>query len=204
MKRIFQIISSILLGSAIFMFFHLLVEAGAVLASAFGLAAALGGFLLLNPKKWDPEIAKLAQVYGITPDVIEKTIKKGGKKLRAMRKYAETIDKQSVRKSIERIGETAEKIFQNFKHDPKDIKAARQFLNYYLDSTIKIIRQYAMLSQKGGGSGNAETLKKAEEVLGTIEKAFEKQLATLYDDDFLDLDAEISVLDKSMKMDGMG
>ena len=35
-------------------------------------------------------------------------------------------------------------------------------------------------------------------------KAFEKQLAKLYDDDFLDLDAEISVIKKSMKMEGVG
>jgi len=204
MKRILQIISSAILGTGIFLFFNLLVDAGIVLASALGLAAALGGFLLLNPKKWDAELERLAQIYGITPDVIEKTIKKGVKKIRAMRKHAETIDKEPVKQSIDRICGTAEKIFQNFKQDPKDIKAARQFLNYYLDSTIKIIRQYAELSQKGGGSANAETLKKAEDVLGTIEKAFEKQLSTLYDDDFLDLDAEISVLNKSMKMDGMG
>lgn len=203
MKRFLQIIFSAAVGAAVFGLMHFLVDAGALIAGALGLAAVLGGLLLLNPKKFDPELARLAQIYGITPDIIEKTIKQGAKKIRAMQKHAEKIDKESVRATITRICSLADSIFKDFKSDPKDMKAARQFLNYYLDSTLKITGQYANLSRKNTGAENSETLKKAEEVLGTIEKGFEKQLSKLYDDDFIDLDAEISVLDKTMKMEGL-
>ncbi len=200
-KRFIQICLSIIVGGGIFLFFHSLLEAGLILASLFALAAAIGGFLLLSPKKFDPEFQKLSEIYGITPATVRKTVRKGETKVRAMRKAAETIDNPSVRDDIERICVLAEKIFQNFKTDPKDITAARPLLNYYLDSTIKIIRQYSRLSKKGSGSGDPATIRRAEEVFGTIEKSFENQLKRLYDDDVLDLDTEISVLEKSMKMD---
>ncbi len=201
-KRFIQLVLSAVLGGAVFLFFHSLVEAGLLFASLFGLAAALGGFLLLSPKKIDPEFQRLAEIYGLTPDTVRKTIGKGETKVRALRREAEAIGDKKVREDVERISNLAEKIYVNFKTDPKDIKAARQFLNYYLDATIKIIRQYVRLADKGPAA-DPEMLRKAEDVLGTIENAFEKQLKRLYDDDYLDLDTEISTLKKTMKMDGM-
>jgi len=204
MKRFLQLFSSVVLGTAVFLFFHSLVEAGLLVATVFGAATILGGLLLFRPKNLHPEYAKLAEVYGITPESVEKAIKKGMRKVRAMRKMAGMIESESVRGCVQRIANHAESIFEDFKSDPKDLKAARQFLSNYMDSTQKIIGQYVALSGQGKGAENSETLRKAEGVLGTIEKAFEKQLQKLYDDDFLDLDAEISVIEKSMKMEGMG
>ena len=48
-----------------------------------------------------------------------------------------------------------------------------------------------------------KTLNKVIKVLDSIEKAFEKQLMQLYDDDFLDLDTEIKILEKSIQADGL-
>ncbi|MBP7584754.1 MAG: 5-bromo-4-chloroindolyl phosphate hydrolysis family protein [Spirochaetes bacterium] len=204
MKRILQLVASVVLGSAVFLFFHSLVEAGLLVSTIFGIATLLGGALLFSPKKLDPEFKRLTEVYGITPETVEKVVKKGMKKVRVMRKYAAEIEKEPVRACVERIATHTESIFLDFKTDPKDLKAARLFLNNYLDSTTNIIGQYIELSHQGKGTANEETIRKAEEVLTTIEKAFEKQLAKLYDDDFLDLDAEISVIKKSMKMEGVG
>ncbi len=203
-KRIIQVCLSLIAGGAVFFFFHALLEAGLILASLFAIAAAMGGFLLLTPKKIDPEYQQLAEIYGITPETVRKTVRKGERKVRTMRKIAETIDNPKVRKDIERICVLSEKIFKNFKTDPKDIRIARPLLNYYLDSTIKIIRNYSRLAKKGSEMGDPATIQRAEEVLGTIEESFAKQLKRLHENDNLDLDTEIAVLKKAMKMDGAG
>jgi hypothetical protein len=52
--------------------------------------------------------------------------------------------------------------------------------------------------------GDPATIQRAEEVLGTIEESFAKQLKRLHENDNLDLDTEIAVLKKAMKMDGAG
>ena len=203
-RRIIQACLSLIAGGIVLFLFHSLLEAGLLLAALFGLAAAVGGFLLLSPKKIDPEYLKLAEIYGITPETVRKTIRKGETKVRTMRKIAETIENPKVREDIERICVLSEKIFRNFKTDPKDIRVARPLLNYYLDSTIKILRQYSKLAKKDSGSGHPDAVRRAEEVLGTIEQSFENQLKRLHEDDVLDLDTEIAVLKKAMKMDGAG
>jgi 5-bromo-4-chloroindolyl phosphate hydrolysis protein len=44
---------------------------------------------------------------------------------------------------------------------------------------------------------------KVESLLSTIKQAFDKQLAKLLEDDVMDLDVEISVLEKTMKSEGL-
>ena len=86
MKRILQLVASVVLGSAVFLFFHSLVEAGLLVSTIFGIATLLGGALLFSPKKLDPEFKRLTEVYGITPETVEKVVKKGMKKVRVMRR----------------------------------------------------------------------------------------------------------------------
>jgi 5-bromo-4-chloroindolyl phosphate hydrolysis protein len=145
----------------------------------------------------------LARVHGISPEKLNNIIRNGRKKLRKIKKLAMGIDDGSVRGKILDIHEVARKIFENFKKDPKDVKYARQFLNYYLDTVIKIIIQYTDLLGKNISSDDKETLKRAEEMLTVIEETFTKQLGKLYEDDFLDLDSELKVLEKTIKYDGV-
>ena len=202
-KKIFKWIASAICGAAVFFLFFVVFESHILITLLCSLAALLGVFLSLSKKKIDPELKKLALHYGLTPRNIKKTIKQGRKKVSSIKREAKKIEKQSVQKKIMSICDTLDKIFKDFEKDPKDIKAAREFLNYYLDATKKIIKQYSILSKQKTDSKKRETLKKAEDLMSTIEEAFENQLTTLYNDDYLDLNAEISVLDKAIEMQGL-
>ena len=86
----------------------------------------------------------------------------------------------------------------------KDIKRARQFVNYYLDSTVKIVTRYVELSNTQVITPETEkSLKKVEELMRTVKVSFEHQLQQLLEDDLLDLDTEVEVLKKTLKMEGM-
>ncbi|MCP4134410.1 MAG: hypothetical protein GY754_25785 [bacterium] len=203
MKLLARLIPALLIGGAVSALFFILFEAGFFLTAAAGLAGFVGGALLFSPKKIDPRLLELEKVHGISAKTLRSIISKGKRRVAKMQKIASSIEEKSVRQKIDNICETVEKIFEDFKYDPKDVKAARQFLSYYLDTTIKIIEQYSVLSKQPTSADGQKTLAKAEEMLGKIEEAFEKQLTKLYEDDFLDLDTEMTVLDSAIKFDGL-
>jgi 5-bromo-4-chloroindolyl phosphate hydrolysis protein len=202
MKSIRQIILSVITSFAVFILFYSFFEVNAILSFIFAIAGFLGSFLVFSPKKFDPKLEQLEKVHGITSRQLKKVLKDGSNKIAVMKKAAQKINDEKIRNKVSNICQITDKIFKNFEHDPKDIKVSRQFLNYYLDATIKIIKQYVFLLEKKPDAEN-QTLKKVEKVMNRIESAFENQLCRLYEDDFMDLDAEISVLDKTIEMEGL-
>jgi 5-bromo-4-chloroindolyl phosphate hydrolysis protein len=79
----------------------------------------------------------------------------------------------------------------------------KQFTNYYLDATKKIVEQYADLSLRPNPSAEVtKTLGKIEGMLASIRHTFDRQLGTLMEDRLLDLNAELAVLKNTMKMEG--
>lgn len=142
---------------------------------------------------------------GVTQAMLDETLAEGYKKLKVLKEYRKKIFNESVGRKIDAIADVIDRIFENFKKDPKDIKAARQFLSYYLDSTLKIVDKYIDLSARGIKSADlVQSLAKVEELLDTIYHAFEKQLEILVKDDVMDLDTELKLLESTIKMEGLG
>ncbi|NLY17950.1 MAG: 5-bromo-4-chloroindolyl phosphate hydrolysis protein, partial [Clostridiaceae bacterium] len=95
-------------------------------------------------------------------------------------------------------------IFDDFVRDPKDIKIARRFTLYYLDTTERIVTKYYQLSNVPYLSDDAKaTLKNVESTLVMIKDTFRKQLKKLTENDVMDLDAEIKVLRNTIKQEGI-
>jgi len=98
----------------------------------------------------------------------------------------------------------ADSIFDDFIKDPKDVRAARKFIDYYLETTLKIVLLYTELSAKSVYSDQEkQVLEKAEQILKQIEDTFHKQLGKLQEDDYLDLATELDVLEMTMKSEGI-
>ena len=141
---------------------------------------------------------------GVTPQLLETTMKEGGEKVKALIDCSKDIKDPAVRAKVARIVDVIKSIFANFEKDPKDIKQAKQFLSYYLDTSIKIVRKYRDLSTQNVRSPEiAATLAKAELMLDSIEKAFEKQQARLLRDDAMDLDTEIQTLENTFNAEDL-
>jgi len=110
----------------------------------------------------------------------------------------------ALRQRVTKISNLADKIVLDLRQDPKDVRSARRFLDYYLDATLTVIQRYAELAQKGSMSPEVQpVLAKFDTLLDTIENTFEKQLNRLLRDDTLDLDTDISVLKQMMDSEGL-
>jgi 5-bromo-4-chloroindolyl phosphate hydrolysis protein len=173
-----------------------------VLSMVLGLACYIGVYLILTSMK--PKVELDLSYEGVTPELLQSTLKDGNDKLALLRVYASQIKNPGVVGQLTHIIEIINRIFENFKKDPKDIKASKQFLTYYFDSTIKIVKMYVELSTQSARTPEIEkTLLRTEDMLNSIGVAFEKLLTKLLASDIMNLDVEIETLDKTFKAENL-
>ena len=133
----------------------------------------------------------------------EKAVREGMEKLKNLRNNTRMITDNTVAGKVQDICRTGAEIFEYLGKNPEDIQKARQFINYYVDATEKIVNQYVELSARKDKTKEIEdSLKRVEAMLDSIKETYSKQLHNLLENDLLDLNTEISVLEKTMKYEG--
>ena len=166
-----------------------------------GMAGFVAGFLIFQPKA--PDKHDFAML-GISKEDLNAALAEGASKLGIIRSEGKTIENPSVRKKVDDVTEVIERILKDIENDPKDLRRARQFFSYYLDATINIVKRYADLSRRGSQSAALnQSLERTESTLDTLKKAYDKQLTLLLEDDVMDLDAELELLERTIKMEGL-
>jgi hypothetical protein len=109
-----------------------------------------------------------------------------------------------VSRKIDRIGEITGKIFAYQKQNPAEKSQLRSFLNYYLPTTLKILNTYAQMEQQGADGENIRAAKaRVEGMLDKVAEGFEKQLNRLYQNDAIDVTADVEVLERMLEKDGL-
>ncbi len=189
------ILSSVMAAGA-FIVTYIFIDMGMLISLLLsGLSFASGVFLFQ---------VKKSRVIEQEAD-LETSLNEGKRKLDEIVYFRKQIKAMVITEKVSSICTTVEKILAEVKRDPGDLQAARQFLSYYLDATINILNKYVKLSsQNVSDSGITTSLKRVETMLDTINKAFEKQLTRLLSNDVMDLDTELSLLEKTINMEGLG
>ena len=83
--------------------------------------------------------------------------------------------------------------------------ALRQFLNYYLPTTLKILNAYAQMDAQGVEGENITAAKaRIEGMMDKVVDGFEKQLDQLFQTDAMDIAADVEVLERMLEKDGLG
>ena len=105
---------------------------------------------------------------------------------------------------IKQIGILTEKIFQYVQTHPEDIHRTRQLLSYYLPTTVKLLERYIELQSQGIRVGNIdEGMQKVEDLLDKLAVAFQQQLDGLFEDDLVDITADIQVMEQMLASEGL-
>src|SRR5699024_8359087 len=89
--------------------------------------------------------------------------------------------------------------------DKRQLKRCRQFLNYYLPTTIRLLEQYVRLQELHlqDGENVAEAMEKIRGAIAAIRKSFHRQLDSLFARDVVDITAEISVMEQMLQRQGL-
>mgnify|MGYP001059437750 FL=1 len=124
--------------------------------------------------------------------------------LREIRQVNDEIPDEVMSAKIDRIEEITGKILAYQKSHPNKEGQLRTFLNYYLPTTLKILRAYAQLDAQGIEGENISAAKKRiEDMMDQVVSGFEKQLDKLFQDDAMDITSDVEVLENMLKKDGL-
>lgn len=124
--------------------------------------------------------------------------------LNEIRQVNDAIPDPVMSEKIDRIGEITGKILDYQRQNPGKEGQLRSFLNYYLPTTLKILRAYAQLDAQGVEGENISAAKaRIEGMMDKVVEGFENQLDKLFQDSAMDISTDVSVLEKMLEKDGL-
>ena len=135
---------------------------------------------------------------------LDEIILQGRESIKKIRLLNGKIPDAKISSLLRDLEDTTRKIFHQLEADKAQVKQCRQFLNYYLPTTIHLLERYVELQDQGSGTGSVrEAMRKIEETLSTVNSAFRRQLDNLFEKDVVDITAEITVMEQLLKSQGL-
>lgn len=135
---------------------------------------------------------------------LDAVILQGRDSIKKIRLLNEKIPDAKISSLLRELEDTTKKIFHQLETDKAQVKQCRQFLSYYLPTTIHLLERYVELQDQGSGTGSVrEAMRKIEETLSTVNSAFRRQLDSLFEKDVVDITADITVMEQLLKSQGL-
>ena len=114
------------------------------------------------------------------------------------------VEDTSLQIDVREIAETADKIIKAVDKDPSKFRKVKTFFDYYLPVTIKILKRYDDIeNQRLVSEDSKKFMNQARNLISEVQKAYKKQLASMYQSEIVDTDAEMKVLDMMLKSEGL-
>ena len=141
----------------------------------------------------DPQKAALA-----------KMMKEGSGYIRRMREINNDLPEEGISDKLDSLETVCQQIFAYVADHPGRLPAIRKFISYYLPTTMKLCEAYYKLDrQNTGAESEQKTMEEILSALDNIDLAFHNLLDDLMENEYLDLSADISVLQSMMAQEGL-
>lgn len=138
------------------------------------------------------------------PPELQSVIYQGKRAIADIRRLNDEIPDERISAQIDLIERLTAQIFDCVRKKPKKLSQIRQFLNYYLPTTIKLMEQYVTLQNQSLKTENiTEGMQKIEDLLDKVIIAFQRQLDALFEADVVDITADIRVMEQMMASEGL-
>lgn len=188
-----SVIISGVIGAAFFGLAYLALDLNFIYSLVIGIIALFAGNLVFSKKE-------TIDTEELTDEEVIRKIKNLNNQIYGM---ISKVDSSTLKASIKDIVESTTKIIEKVSKDKSDLKKIRTFVEYYLPVTLKILRKYDEIENQGLNSKDSKVfMKTVEDKIKLISDSFRGQLAALYQDDLVDVDAELTVLENMLKSEG--
>lgn len=157
----------------------------------------------LTVKDKTPE--SLQKVQGDTgnPDV-DAILQKGREMIIEIRSENEKIPDSSLSEKLDQLENLCAEVFRAVYDKPAKAPQIRKFMEYYLPTTLKMVKGYRMLGERNVSGAEAQAARRRiDDALGVVIRGCRKMLDNLYRDDVLDITTDIDVLEQMLKRDGL-
>lgn len=113
------------------------------------------------------------------------------------------IEDDNVKEDLKEIHESTSKIISVVTKNPGKEKSISNFFDYYLPVLVKIVSRYDEIeNQKLTSKDSKKFMSTTAEMIEEVNDAFKKILASLYQEEIVDADAEMKVFNQMLKADG--
>ncbi|WBY63378.1 5-bromo-4-chloroindolyl phosphate hydrolysis family protein [Thermocaproicibacter melissae] len=141
----------------------------------------------------DPKVAELEAVK-----------KEGNDYLKQIRAVNDALPEKEISDKLDQLENVTARIFACVAQHPEKLPDIRSFMRYYLPTTLKLVKAYQEFDEQ---PVQGENIKKAkteiEHALDTVNVAFANLLDKLFEDDVLDISADVSTLEMLLKQGGL-
>lgn len=128
----------------------------------------------------------------------------GRTSVQRLQQINDDIPDYKVSAQLKQIEILTASVFDQVEKKPDKLKEVRQFMNYYLPTTIKLLEQYVQLQNVGlKGENIGSGMQQIEEMLDKVIVAFQKQLDGMFERDVVDITADIQVMEQMMAAQGL-
>lgn len=135
---------------------------------------------------------------------VDRIVQKGQDLLRQIQQENDLIPDPVLSEQIAQMSSVSNKIFRTVIEQPAKAPQIRRFLDYYLPTTLKMLRGYRTMDERKLQGAAADQLRdRIRSAMDVVVGAFNKQLQTLYKDDILDISTDIDVLETMLKQDSL-
>lgn len=191
-----EYIYSCLLGGTFFAVPYLACGLAALPSAAIGVAAYGAGILIFRDKKK----INISDNFEMEDRI---AIKKAKELTIKMQNISKQLESPQLVQNVKSIVGTTNKIIETVEKKPEKIKKVRNFLNYYLPVTMKILERYDEIeNQRLNTKDSKKFMSSVEDMIAKIKAAFEEQLSNIYQTEMVDTDAELKVFESMLKSDG--
>ena len=131
-------------------------------------------------------------------------IREGIQYLEQIKRSNDAIPGEEISRKSSRLEMITDKIFQRVEQHPELIDDLRRFMDYYLPTTVKLLKAYEeMDAQPVQGPNIMNSKKEIEDTLDTINQAFENLLDSFFEDVAWDISSDITVLHTMLAQEGL-
>lgn len=124
--------------------------------------------------------------------------------LRHIRSERNLINEYVFTRRLDELHEKCTKMLNQVLADADKATRMRKFMNYYLPTTLDLLRDYRAAKQNGASYQDmAATRDQIQGALDMILEASQKQLDAMLQDDLVDMSIDIDVLKQMLKADGL-
>ena len=135
---------------------------------------------------------------------IDALLSEGERAVAEMRQSRSRIQSESVRQKIYEIILVTDKIFKKPLQDASVFSQVKRFSDFYLPTTIKLLKTYDSFGQSGSGGQNVSgTMEQIDSALDTILDSYMKFYDSLFQNKALDIETDIQVLEGILRRDGL-
>lgn len=169
-----------------------------LIAIAFGAGAI--SYMVFKPKN---KQLKLDLEDNDNNKMLEESFQNALEDYNYIKNSVKYIKDPQLKRLVQSMQKTAWNILTYLQKHPEKIPTARRFIDYYQDSAAGLLEKYIEIDNTQLTTENVQEIKeRTKETLYGLNNAYTEQFEKIINEQLLNMDAELKVMEQSIKADG--